>query len=316
MDFNFKNIATKNWIFAVILAGTAGFVGWSFQFINFSAEINIFGVAIWFLAVMIFVILLSFFALVEKNILLIFLVTIISSWLFFIFQPFQDIYLWGILGSVIFLSWGIYSLRREASVYTRYVWFSILPKGTKKIFTALALAAAVIYFTTVNLNVNASDALLPRAFFDGMATIMERPFGVIFPGFNFSDTIDETIVVFLTKQGEQINLQNLPKNILRQLVATQRLALAQKFGLKISGKEKISDLVHQTAVNIVNNYTKPYKEYLPAAMAFGYFITLKFMLFFIGLIVTLLFPVAVWFFVSIGIIKKDNIMVSKEILSI
>ncbi len=315
-----KMPSIKEFVFSGAIFIVAACVGWTWKFVGSfggvvaTTSITIIGVFFWVFAIVMFIVLLSLFALASRSLLLTIAISFVSSVLFFIFYRFDDVYFLGIAGSSLLFIWGIHAIRREASARVAYHWSILCPYGIKKFFMAIALSSAILYFSLSTPGGNAHD-IIPRGLFDGVSTALEMPLSAVFPGFALKATIDEAIVAAIARQGSGIiDLKKVPKSALQQLVATERSALNKQFDLKLTGKEKIADVIYFATSRIIDTYTKPYAEYVPIAVTIGYFATLQFVFFLLSFLIYALFPLFAWVLLSIGILRKESIMVDKEVL--
>ena len=311
----------KEFVFSGAILAVAACIGWTWKFVGFLGgfmtvgSTTMIGIFFWTFAVVMFIVLLSLFALASRSFPLIIAVSFISSVLFFIFYRFDDVYFLGIIGSFVLFIWGVYAIRREASVCVRYRWSTLCSYGIKKFFTAIALSSAILYFSLSTSSTNLHDVLIPRGLFDGVLTVLEMPLSTIFPGFVLNATVDETIVATMARQGSgTVDLRQVPKSVIQQLVIAERSALNKQFNLKLTGKEKIADVIYSATSQIINKYTEPYAEYTPIAMTIGYFATLQFAFFLLSFLIYGIFSLCAWMLLSIGILRKESILVDKEVL--
>ena len=316
-----KMPSIKEFVFSGAIFVAAACIGWTWKFVGSfggvatTTGVAMIGVFFWACAVVIFIVLLSLFALASRSLLLTIAISFISSVLFFIFYRFDDVYLWGIAASSLLFIWGIHATRREASACVRYRWNTLCSHGIKKFFTAIAFSLAILYFSLSTHGENLRDVLIPRAVFDGVSTALETPLSALFPGFALKASVDEAIIATIARHGSGvIDVGQVPKGVLQQLVVAERMALNKQFNLKLTGKEKITDVIYSAASRIIDTYTMPYAEYLPVAMTIGYFAMLQFILFLLSFLIYAFFPLFAWILLFIGILRKESIMVDKEVL--
>ncbi len=298
---------------AVALIALAGGIGWSFDYARPSGG-TIAGATLFLCFSLLFTVLLSLFAMTSRSRALAVGVPIGVSVAFFISHPFSTSFLWGIIASTLLLVWGVQMIQRETAVRVRYHWGTIARFGMKKFFTAIALSSAILLLVSAAPITDPNEVLFPRVFFDATVIVLERPIALLIPGMDISSTVDDVLLGALVRAGGEIDVRSLPKSVLNGLIAVERRALNANYGLKLTGGERVSDVLYSVISGMINSYVAPYRAYLPYAMAAGYFITLQFVFVVLGYIGMRILPVAAWALQAVGILTKERIMVDKDVI--
>ena len=175
----------------------------------------------------------------------------------------------------------VYALHRMRKEYAFQHHFSISKiayAGLGLYFTAVSLIVSVYYVGTIDRE-KAIFAILPRSVFDATLTPtsdwMESFLGV--PELDPTASVDDTLVTLLEEQmrSRGITDVSLPPDDLRRLLSVQRENLKRQLGVTFTGKEKIKDVLYNSAIDRLGELLGPYQRYLPLAAGITFFFALK-----------------------------------------
>ncbi len=261
----------------------------------------------------------SLFATLATDRRLLYITALIVSVSFFIFYPFKAEYLTGMLIVFLCFVWGYYRTRNEMRSQVRLVWRLMLRGGLRRLYVGVAFAFAMLYFFVIAPSKGIDEVVIPKPFFKGTLTIMQAPLQGLIPGFRADAPVDDVIYDFVAeklKEEQGIDVSKYPRSQVMQFVREQRIALSQQLGVSLTGKETTGDLLYNFASDKVNEYSAPYKRYVPALLSIGYFITLQFFFYILSFVISLVFPLFVSILAKVGFLERKRIMVEKEIISI
>lgn len=241
----------------------------------------------------------------------------LSSVLLFVSYPFHGEYLLGIMAATLLFWWGSWGMRREAERQVELHWHSILKSGVKKFFMGVALAFSVLYFSLLAPGATIRETLIPRPFFNVLLPALNVPLQTLIPGFSADATVDEVIYSVVQEQLKgQITLAVLSKARIQELIAEQRKEINKQFGLKLTGKEKVSEILYNVLTDRIELYSTPYKRYVPAVLSIGFFITIQFIFIFFAWLLYALFPLVIAGLRHFGFLERLSIMVEKEVVAL
>lgn len=244
---------------------------------------------------------------------LMFSVFVLSSFSFFIFHPFQNIYLVGVILAIGFFFLASRRMRREVSSRETLNWRILIKNNAGAFFTALAILFSLLYFTTTARDARIEDVFIPKALFTYAANLFEKPIQSFIPGFKADATVDDILVSLSMKEfGE--NLKNLPHANIKNLLAAGRAQFSDQLGIALSGKETVADVFYEYASDQIEKYSLPYKQYIPIVLTVGYFTALRFFFYLFSLIISIIFPAFAAMLFKIGFLQKKSIMVEKQVV--
>lgn len=244
---------------------------------------------------------------------LMFTVFILSSFSFFIFHPFQNIYIVGIILAVCFFLLASRRMRREVASRETLNWRVLIRNNAGAFFTALAISFSLLYFTTTAPKANIEDVFIPKTLFVYMTNLFEKPIQSFIPGFKADATVDDILVNLAVKEfGE--NVKNLPPANLKNMLAEGRAQFSGQLGITLSGKETAADVFYEYASDQIEKYTLPYTQYIPIVLTVGYFTALRFFFYLFSLIISIIFPALALVLFKIGFLQKKSIMVEKQVV--
>ena len=192
--------------------------------------------------------------------------------------------------------------------FTRY--------GAPQILTALALLFALVgYFYPINF----ATVQLPEKTFVYAAPFAETIIASFAPVYKPGMTLDEFFIA-----GAEASLGNLGdvkenaavKTLLDQEIKKQRESLSEQIGVKLTGREKLPDIISAVSGAYLSRYLTRYQNIAPAIIALSVFLGVKSF----GLIIDRLAVLLAWIFAKIllalNIIRKQKTTVNKEVLTI
>lgn len=186
-------------------------------------------------------------------------------------------------------------------------------RGLPIFFTVIAFIISLTYFSSIAKD---KQVFIPKSVFDISAGILQNYLGGLVPGFRKDATVNEILTNFAKNElKKQLNVNEIPKEKLNELVEEQKIALSKGMGIKISGREKTVDLLYNLTNQKIDELFGQYKEYLPYLSAIGFFLAIKVLtwpLYFISLIL-IYFTVKLMLFT--GLLKKEVVTIKSEKLT-
>lgn len=217
----------------------------------------------------------------------------------------------GILFTFLGLLWAWRRIRSEAKLSVSFSLAKILRQGLPLFFTALAFMVSVFYFSSISLEKNQS--ILPKALFDFSLPFLQNTLQGIIPGFRASATVDELLLEAAKSQvGAEVDISKVPKSQLEKLIADGRQSLSKGLGVKISGKEKASDLIYELANQKIEGFAGSYRQYLPYLTAFGFFLAIKILTLPLYFVTLGLLWLAVQLLLFLKVLKKEIVTIQVE----
>jgi len=166
------------------------------------------------------------------------------------------------------------AIANEYAVSNSFSARKILRGGLPVFFTAVALMLAVFYFTAVSGE--NSSLFFPKTLFDTAVKLFQEPLQGILPGFRSDASVDQLLLAFAAQQaGADIDVSSLPPAERERLMAEGRTALAEQFGIALTGREKAGDVLYRLTNAQIEKFVGPYRAYLPFLAAFGFFVAVK-----------------------------------------
>ena len=225
-------------------------------------------------------------------------------------------YIAGALISFLLFLYGAKRARNQADNQLKISFYDFLRYGAPQTLTALALLFALVgYFYPINF----ATVQLPRETFEYAAPFVETIIGSFAPAYKPGMTLDE---FFLAGAGASLdNLGNMKENaaikaLIDQEIKKQRGSLSEQIGVKLTGQEKLPDIISAVSGAYLSRYLTRYQNIAPAIIALSVFLGVKSF----GLIIDRLAVLLAWIFAKIllalNIIRKQKTTVDKEILTI
>lgn len=230
----------------------------------------------------------------------------------FIFIPASITAFTGIIFTFLGLLWAYRRVLSEARLSVSFSLAKILRQGMPLFFTALAFMVSVFYFSSISLEKNQS--ILPKSLFEFSLPFLQGTLQSIIPGFRASATVDELLLEAARTQlvGAKVDISKVPKDQLGKLLADERQSLSKGLGVKISGKEKASDLIYELANQKIEGFAGPYKQYLPYLTAFGFFLAIKVLTLPLYFVTLGLLWLTVQLLLFLKVLKKETVMIQVE----
>lgn len=204
---------------------------------------------------------------------------LLSSAPYFLLPP-SITALYAILGTIFLAVFAVRRIRGEYALSLGFSSSKILREGLPIYFTTASLIISVFYFFQLNTT-NATEALIPRPALNytlhALTTNSFLAGSLGLPEVDPESTVDQalfsSIDMQLTSRG--ISLKEIPKADFERLLNEERNALAQQFGITLTGKEKVGDVFNQAVTIYMSRLLGPYQEFLPFASAAAFFLAFK-----------------------------------------
>jgi len=175
-------------------------------------------------------------------------------------------------------AFAIYRLRREFNLSLGFSLSKTAKAGLPIYFSVASLIISIFYFTNIKEEKNIS-AILPKSTLNFAIKKLAGPLESLtgLPDLNPDATIDETLLKLLEKQiiVQGINMAKLPREELLRALSSQKEEFSKNFGIKLSGQEKIGDVLYKAISQKIEELLGPYKKYLPVASAIAFFLAFK-----------------------------------------
>lgn len=208
---------------------------------------------------------------------------------FAVFFKIDAYWIAGLVLSVLIVAFAVlYEIEDEEASIKIIIKRRIGPT-TKLFFTGLAVFLSFVYFSGVNRDPNPERMILPESIFKVTLKLLESPLQGTIPGFRAEATT-----------GELFNSQ-------------ERQVFAQQFGLKLTGKEKISDVLYVVVLERIKTYAGDYLNYVPVFAALSYFLALKTVSVIFYYFTVVLISIILKLLLMGGIIQKAKIPAEREI---
>lgn len=221
----------------------------------------------------------------------------------YLFLPFTIGIVYPLVGSAI---GGWYAANRIATEEAASQLFSVrkfLQSGMPVFFTAVSLMLASFYFVQVSRE--PPGTFLPRSLFDATVPLIEKPLGGILPGFRTNASVDDLLLAFAAGQlGDTVRVDELPKSQKDALIQESRKALTQQFGITLTGKESVTDVLFKVTNAQLAKFIGPYKQYFPFLAAAGFFVAVKTLTLPVYWITLLLTTLVIQFLKSAGLLHE------------
>ncbi|MDP2668321.1 MAG: hypothetical protein Q8P07_00585 [bacterium] len=240
-------------------------------------------------AVLLYAVVLGFFLLLTKNKWLFWCVPPVSFALGIFFFAQDQFLFYGAVAGAAMVFYAVRIKEQEEKASLKILLKRTVGQSLKVFFTALALFLAFIYFGAVSRNPDPAKLLLPESIFTASLNLLEGPLQSTIPGFRADAAV-----------GELFGPQELE-------------ALVQQFGVRITGKEKISSVLYAISLARIKSYVGGYVEYIPFIAGLSYFLLLKTISAVFYYAALMLIFVILKILLAAGLVKKITIPTEKEI---
>lgn len=259
--------------------------------------------------------LFSLGALFIQNIGFLYPIAAISIGVPFFFVPASSTALAGLAISILFIIYALWRIKIEAEHSLGFSVSKFLKAGLPLYFTLVSLLISIFFFSQIGGDEDrAFAALLPRSAIEIAIGPLQSLLGLSAAKPN--STIDEAFTQLITEQLKSQGINNISQGELAKLLRDQREELSKSFGLKLSGQEKISDILYEFASRRFRELLGPYKEYLPYASAITFFFAFKaftFPIYYLTLLITYLL---IKFMLLTKILRSEKTQVEVEKLTL
>ena len=150
--------------------------------------------------------------------------------------------------------------------------------GVPLYFTATALIISFFYFLETK-TMDAVEAFLPEPAFEITLKALAEPIKSLTGGASLRPdaSVDEVIEEMIRQKlvEERIPEDRIPDTEMRMLRAAQRKELADRFGISLTGREKMADVFREIVAVRIHDLMGPYRVYLPHVAAIAFFLAFK-----------------------------------------
>ncbi|MBI2023371.1 hypothetical protein HYT01_02285 [Candidatus Giovannonibacteria bacterium] len=241
------------------------------------------------LVILAYAVIYGFFLIFTENLWLRWGVPILSLMLFAVSLGQSKFTLSGLLLALAILLYSVWDSEREYNASVAFSSKKIVGKSLKMFFTSLAVVVAFSYYGSI-FEQSSASLLLPENIFHGIFKFLEVPLQKYFPGITADSKIED---VAISEQIEQFSAE---------------------LGISIKGDENVSRALYKLSIAKLNEYTGPYRFYIPVIAAASYFLALKFVsiIFMYGALLFMFLFIKI--FTVAGLFVKTKIPASREIL--
>lgn len=274
-------LKTKEIVLSVLLAIGAAIAGFAWD--------KILENPYWAFAMLAYALIFAVFLVLVKNIYAKWGVALGSFALFVLFFKVDAYWASGFALSALIMSFAVQSEIDDERASVKVMIKRRVGSSIKIFFTALAVFLAFVYYGGISGDANPEKMILPESVFKTGLRLFERPLQSSMPGFHVDATTGELFGPL------------------------ERQALSMQFGINLTGKEKISDVMYNFTISQITSYAGDFLNYVPIVAAISYFLALKtasVLLFYIALI--LLF-VLFKLLIAMGIVQKVKVPTEQEI---
>jgi len=220
--------------------------------------------------------------------------------------------------SLILTALAIYQISKEYLLSVRFSLMKTLYTGIPLYFTVTAIILSVFFFSGLDEK-NAIVSLLPKSALTAFWGTIAQSFGLkyfaeITPDTTLDELLKSAVEEKLKSQG--IDLSEVPKRELTGLIAEQRKLLAKEYGLTLTGKEKVIDILYAAITQKASSFLGPYERYLPMVSAIVFFFALKtitFPLYYLTLFLTYVL-MKILIYAGVLTLQKQQIVVERLVL--
>lgn len=213
-----------------------------------------------------------------------------------------------------------YRIRTEYMLSLGFHLTKILKSGLPIYLTAISLVISTLFFASLDED-RALSVLLPRsAFQTALPAILNY---IIQPTegskkIGQDATVRETLAVVIR---DQLQAQGIPSARISQkeleaAIALQITELENRYGLKLTGKERISDVFYGLVNNQILTIVGPYRKYLPHVSALTFFFAFKVITLPLYYVVMAVLMVLIKILVGLKILKSEIVEMKVERLTL
>lgn len=184
-----------------------------------------------------------------------------------------------VLGASLLLA--LYARHRIHWEYLHSLGFSvskILKSGLPIYFSITALTVSIFYFSLIDEK-EALSSLLPQPALDFALKTFSGPIQSLtgLPEINPDETVDDLLTKLVVAQAKSqgVLISKIPKSEFERSRTTLLAQLFQNYNIKLSGKERIGDVLYKTITERAEDLLGPYKTYLPFVSVIGFFLAFK-----------------------------------------
>jgi hypothetical protein len=196
-------------------------------------------------------------------------------------------------GAALLAVFAGYRMRSEYASSITFSTSKTLKAGLPVYFTALSLVVTLFYYHEIIVRNDTAEDVIPRAAVDLSLRALSGAISDLrgLPQADSLMTVDEFIAQTLENQAKEhgVPAAAINKKEVARLVAEQRNELAQRYGIRVQGGERLTDVLHRTITAKVEELLGPYTRFLPFLSALAFFFalrTLSFPLYFLVVVLT------------------------------
>ena len=220
-----------------------------------------------------------------------------------------------LLASILLAIYAVARIRAEGEHSLGFSASKFLKAGLPLYFTVASIIISTFIFSEIGEDENkAFAALLPRSALKTAVGPVQSLIGL--PDVKPNATVDEALMGLIISQLKSQGIENISKTELTRLVASQRAELSKNFGLKLSGQERLSDILYEFVSVRFRELLGPYKIYLPYASAGAFFLAFKmftYPLYYLTLLITFLL---IKLMLAVNILRREMQKVEVERLTL
>jgi len=245
---------------------------------------------------------------------------LVSVFIPYFFLPATSVVLLSLGISIFLVFSAVYRIRTEYMLSLGFHLTKILKSGLPTYLTAASLVIATLFFASLNEE-RALATLLPRpamqAALPAIINYLIQPNGdspEIGPDTTIFEALSAIIRGQLQTQG--ISEPRISPKELNAAVSLQIVELENRYGLKLTGKEKISDVFYGLVNNQILTLVGPYKKYLPHVSALTFFFAFKVITIPLYYVVMAILLVLIKIMVGFKILKSEIVEMKVERLTL
>lgn len=196
----------------------------------------------------------------------------------FLFTSATSIVLAALVAGVLL---GIFAIKRTKKELVQCFGFSISKvarAGLPLYFTAASLIVSMFYFAHFDTQ-NSIAILVPRPALRFILDTLPNSVGssVGLPPITSGQSVDDflTELVVTQLEGQGVEREAIPHDQLTGLIAQQREAFSEQFGISLKGSDKIQDALYLTMTQKIEEILGPYKRFLPIASVVAFFLAFR-----------------------------------------
>ncbi|OGF61293.1 hypothetical protein A2662_03675 [Candidatus Giovannonibacteria bacterium RIFCSPHIGHO2_01_FULL_45_33] len=240
-------------------------------------------------AVLLYAVVLGFFLLLVKNKWIFWCVSTASFALGIFFFAQDQFLFYGAVAGAAMVFYAVRIKEQEEKASLKILLKRLVGQSLKVFFTALAVFLTFIYYGSVSRNPDPAKLLLPESMFSVTLKLLEAQLQSTIPGFRADATTGELFGPL------------------------EREAFARQYGIKLTGKEKISAVLYDIFLSRIKSFVGNYVEYIPFIAALSYFLILKTISAAFYYAALMLIFVILKVLLVAGLVKKITIPAEKEI---